>query len=107
MGYTINPQGLGKVSLNETDTVASVLQNVALILATPQGTVPLYRGFGIRGRFIDKPPHVARAMMIAEVEEAIRKYEPRASVVGVTFQTDENNPGRMFPIVEVEINEGP
>jgi len=105
MVYKVRPQDLGAIKLNESDAVASVLQNIAIILSTRQQSVPLYRGFGMPMRFIDKPIPVAKPMMIAEIQEAIMEFEPRATLVGVTFETDENLPGTLIPTVEVEINE--
>jgi phage baseplate assembly protein W len=105
MSYIISSKSLGSITLNELDTVKSVLQNIAIILSTRQKSVPLYRGFGLSGRFVDKPIPVAKSMMIAEIPEVIAEFEPRAKVVNVTFEEDENTPGKLIPIVEVEINE--
>lgn len=101
MSYKVTASDIGAVQLNETDTVRSVLQNIAIILSTRQGTCPLYRGFGLPQKFVDKPLPVA--MMYSEVKEAVEEYEPRAEVVNVTFAADRNTPGRLIPIVEVNI----
>ena len=45
--YLVSANDLTAISLGEQDTVASVLQNIAVILSTPKGTVPGYREFGI------------------------------------------------------------
>jgi len=105
MNYTVNAQELGKIRLNESDKVASVLQNIAVILSTSLGSVPLYRDFGLPRRFQDKPIPVAKQMMIAEIQEAIVEHEPRATLTGVTFEVDASAPGKLIPTVEVEINE--
>lgn len=102
MTYTVTAGE--SLTLNETDTVASVLQNVAIILATRRGTCPLYREFGISMDFLDRPMPVAKTLAYAEIKEAIEAYEPRASVVGVTFEEREDAPGLLIPIVEVNIN---
>jgi phage baseplate assembly protein W len=106
MGYTIK-QGLAAgLTLNEGDTARSVIQNVALILSTRRGSVPMYREFGLPMEFLDKPLPVARAMAVAEIADAISEFEPRAVLVGVTFEVDAGNPGRALPVVEVEIDAG-
>lgn len=105
MSYKVSTKDLGSISLNETDTVKSVLQNVAVILSTRQQSVPLYRGFGLPMKFVDKPIPVAQSLLVAEINEAISEYEPRASVTAVTFEVDESVPGRLIPTVEVEIND--
>ena len=43
MTYKVSAVDVGTVKLNEQDTVSSVLQNIAILLSTRQGTVPLYR----------------------------------------------------------------
>jgi phage baseplate assembly protein W len=103
MNYTVSGHDISKITLNEADTVASVLQNIAIILAARQQSVPLYRDFGLPMRFLDKPANVARTIMVAEIEDAIRTYEPRARVVNITFAADENIPGKLAPTVEVMI----
>ncbi len=103
MSYTVTANKPPKLTLGEGDTVASVLQNLALILSTFQGTCPLYRDFGINRRSIDKPVDVAKPMLVIDIEEAIRKFETRAEVVNITFALDPSDPGRLIPTVEVNI----
>lgn len=103
MSYKVTAGKLGPLSLNETDTVKSVLQNVAIILKTRKGTVPLYRDFGLSQKFVDKPIPVAKTLLHADVKDAVETYEPRAEVVGVTFEEDPDAPGRLVPTVEVNI----
>lgn len=105
MTYTVSAVDVGTVSLNEQDTVSSVLQNIAILLSTRQGTVPLYRDFGLPMKFLDKPANIARPIIVAEVKEAIEKFEPRATFVRVLFDEDASTPGKIIPTVEVEINE--
>ena len=103
MSYKVTAADLGAVRLNETDTVSSVLQNIAIILSTRQGTCPLYRGFGLPQKFLDKPIPVAMPMMYSEIKEAVEEYEPRAEIVDITFEVDPSAPGRLIPTVEVNI----
>ncbi len=102
MTYQITPGSLGPLQLNETDTVASVLQNVGIILSTREGTVPLYRDFGISPEYMHKPIPAAKALLHAEIKEKVERYEPRVSVVSVSF--DETGTG-LIPTLEVEILE--
>lgn len=103
MSYTVNATDLKNIRLNETDTLRSVLQNIAIILATPKGSVPLYREFGLSATFLDKPTPKAKMMMRAEVREAIERWEPRAQFVSMTFEERVTQPGTLWPTVEVEI----
>ena len=104
MSYTISATDLGRLRFNEIDTVNSVLQNIAVILSTPKGSVPLYRDFGLDMSFLAKPGPVAKVMMVAPVREAVDRWEPRATVLDVSFVADPSQPGKLIPKVEVEIN---
>lgn len=104
MSYKVKGGDATSYNFNTTDTVLSVLQNLSLLYATKQGTVPQYREYGLPMEFIDKPMPIAQTMAVAEITEATEKFEPRASIVGITFETDNVN-GRLIPVVEVEIND--
>ena len=101
MSYSVSAADLGNIRLNEPETVNAVLQNIALILATPKGSVPMYRDFGLSQEFLDKPIPVAKAMLVAEVREAIEIWEPRASVSDISFSQNALEPGMLDPTVQV------
>ena len=103
MKYKVNATDLTNIRFNEPDTLPSVLQNIAVILSTPKGSVPQYREFGLTTTMLDKPTPVAKMMMRAEVREAIEKWEPRAQFVSMTFDERITQPGTLWPAVEVEI----
>ena len=105
MRYQVTPAGLSAIKLSQSDTISSVLQTIAILLATRQGTVPLYREFGLPMRFLDQPIHIAKPMIVSEVKEAIETFEPRATFLRVLFDEDASTPGRLIPTVEVEIHE--
>ena len=44
-----------EVNLSPANKYEEILQNVRTILATPVGSVPLDRDFGVDMRFIDRP----------------------------------------------------
>ena len=106
MSYRVSASsgGLSKLRFNEQDTVASVLQNIAMILSTPKGSVPMHRDFGLEMEFLDMPTSQAEVLMVAPVREAIQRWEPRAAVLDVSFSEDPARPGVLIPIVEVEIS---
>lgn len=105
MRYTVSAQDLDRLRLGEDNTVPSVLQNVALILATPKGGSPMYRDFGLDQSFLDKPLPVAKVMLRVAVKEAIEDWEPRASFVDMTFAGDPADPASLCPVVTVEVLE--
>lgn len=103
--YLVSANDLTTISLGEQDTVTSVLQNIAVILSTPKGTVPCYREFGIDiANILDRPENVAQPMLCAAIKEAIERFEPRATYRGTTFKEAPDTPGRMLPVVEVSIS---
>lgn len=105
MSYKVSPIDLTAVSLNETDPVRSVLQNIAVILCTSLRTAPLYREIGLPAEAVDRPIPAAKPLLIAAVREAVERFEPRAEVVSVSFTEDPSQPGRLVPKVEVNILE--
>ena len=48
MTYTVRASPDAALTLNETDTVTSVLQNIGIILRTRVGNVPLQRWLGLK-----------------------------------------------------------
>lgn len=103
MKYKIKTDEPMSFTLCENDRVKSVLQNLYLLYTTPKGSIPMYREFGLTMSFVDKPVNVAQTLMAAEVREATEKFEPRATFVDITFEQDKNTPGKLIPIVEVDI----
>lgn len=81
---------------NETE---EILQNIRMILGTTKGTVVMYREFGLED-LIDIPINVIEARLTATIAENIGKYEPRARLISVEY---ENNEEGMNPRVVVEI----
>lgn len=103
MGYTVTTVSYDKIKLNETNLVASVLQNISILLRTKKGTCPLYRQFGISDRYLDRPTNAAPPILYAEIKEAVEEYEPRARVENISFAIDPARPGVLIPSVEVTI----
>lgn len=102
MSYIVTADSIGKIQLNETDTVHSILQNISIILSTWRGTAPMYRSFAISAEFMHKPVAVAQAMLCADIKETVEKYEPRCEVLSVNVTEMD---GTLIPNVEVNIFE--
>lgn len=102
MAYTVTGEEK-RYRLNEQSRTEAILQNIALILGTAKGTVPLYRGFGMDTTALDLPLPAARARLMVDIKEAIAVYEPRAEVLRVRVESAED--GRLKPIVEVDIKD--
>ncbi len=101
MTYQVHSRGLSNLSLCEDDTVSEILQNVAMILGTRKGSIPLYRDFGLPMNFLDRPLPVAKNLLYNEVYEALLAYEPRATLEEVGFSFSEETPEKMTVYVEV------
>ena len=103
MSYSVTASKPIKINLAPETLTEEILQNLSTILQTIKNTAPLYRNFGISGSFLDKPIPVAESLLVAEIYEAVEQYEPRAEIVGITFEKDEST-GKLNPCLEVEIN---
>ena len=77
MSYTVSATDLKSIQFNEKNELNAVLQNIAVILSTPMGTVPLYRDFGLDWSFLDKPTPVAKVLMVAPVSRGPRCWTSR------------------------------
>lgn len=106
MEYTVSATDLKKIQLDEKDEIKEVLRNVAVILATPKGSVPMYRSFGLDMSFLDKPMNVAKNLAVIPVREAIEEWEPRAVYKDMTLFRDPSNPGKLGFNVQIEIKVG-
>lgn len=108
MIYTIAANEEMKINLAPETLEEEIMQNIKMILSTPQFSVPLDREFGLSQRFVDKPIPIAKTIGIAEVLDAIEKYEPRVEVIEVTFKEspEDGKQGKIIPQVEVRIIDG-
>ncbi len=104
MAYEVTGEGI-EINLQPRSVNEEVLQNVAMILATPKFSVPLDRDLGLTNQHVDKPIQTAQAIIISEIIDAIEKYEPRATVEEVRFRQG-SRAGALIPVVEVSIDGG-
>lgn len=105
-------------------------QCLRIIVTTLIYSVPLDRGFAVTGSFIDAPLPYAVAQRLAELTEAIEKYEPRVKIISLRLakhsevrnrdsdqreerpltepdaSLDDLMEGRVFPVVRFELREG-
>lgn len=82
--------------------IAEILQNVATIMSTPKGSVPLDRQFGIDVSMLDLPLEIAENLLTVQIMEAIETYETRVEVIKVTYEKDYLT-GKLQPKVQVNI----
>ena len=72
---------------------------LALLLSTREGTMPLDRAFGLNMDFVDMPPEAAKSLYTAEVTEKVSKFIPEVRVQEVTWTG--GNTGKLFPKVVI------
>lgn len=92
-------------SINFSPNLAEeITQNVRTIINTVKGSVPFDKSFGLDSSSLDEPTLIAQARLTGMITTAIQTYEPRASVVQVLYESDDQN-GILQPIVQIEIVE--
>lgn len=101
MPVDVSPIASAPVRLGLTGRDA-VLQRVALFLATPRGTLPLDRRFGLTASLVDLPGPRAAARLRAEVVEGLARYVPEVRVLAVSVAVQAE---RVVPTVTLEFVE--
>ena len=92
-GINFNPESEGE----------EIIQNVKTICKTPKNSVPLDRDFGVDVNAIDKPTPAAMAKIRAEIMQAVERFEPRAKVDGVSFESEDS--GSLNIKVKIKLND--
>lgn len=90
---------LEELNFEPDDEAEEIAQNVAVLMATPKGNVPLARGMGLSMRHRDQPPYIAQMMLESELTDVVSEYEERAEIAISKAETDEG--GDMKATVEV------
>lgn len=88
-------------TLKPANTAEEIKQNLNFLINTALLSVPLYREFGLECTFVDAPQPVARQRLIAELYEAVEKWEPRVKLNDITFTATKD--GQIYPVLSVEV----
>lgn len=67
---------------------ADINKCIRTLLLTPEGTVPLYREFGLNADFIGAQQGVMKNLLAVEIMDKVAAFEPRASVSEVQTEAD-------------------
>lgn len=89
-GVHMNETGVYDFKLEYTfagNALAELDRQLALLLSTREGTMPLDREFGLNMDFVDMPPEVAKSLYTAEVTEKVAKFIPTVKVREITWDT--------------------
>ena len=92
------------INLQPANTIEEVIQNVRMILSTVIYTVPYDRSLAITGEYLDNPIQLNKALVQADIFNAIKNREPRAEVRNISFEGDALE-GKLKPTVRILINE--
>ncbi|SMO74521.1 hypothetical protein SAMN06269117_1256 [Balnearium lithotrophicum] len=71
--------------INPKSEIEEIVQNVRTILATPKGSVPLMRDFGISWDLIDTLTPELEMKLKEEIYSQIEKWENRAKVKRISI----------------------
>ena len=99
----ISNEKLEKVIIQPANELVEIAQNVKTILTTARGTAWLDRGFGVSDEVIDRPENAVRAILTAEIADAVSKFEPRAKVTDCFYKADET--GKVIVTARIKIVE--
>ncbi len=81
------------------DWLAELDRQLALLLSTREGTMPLDREFGLNMDFVDKPPEIAKSLYTAEVTKKVATFIPTVRVQEITWNRAEG--GQLKPRVVI------
>ena len=75
--------------LNQDGGVAEIDRQLALLLSTRVGTIPLDREFGLDFSFLDMPTETAKSLYTAEVTKKVAKFIPSVRVSEIKWEAAE------------------
>jgi len=79
-----------------------ILQRVRIILATPRGSLPLDRNFGITWELLDQPTPRAAARLRAEIADQLTRFEPEMALKAINMDVDQAT-GKVMPRVQIDV----
>lgn len=81
------------------DWLADLDRQLALLLSTRAGTMPLDRAFGLDLNFVDMPQEIAKSLYTAEVTQKVPQLIPAVRVREITWGRAES--GKLTPKVVI------
>lgn len=109
MEVLFNPQERQPLKIGATGMEA-IIQNIRMIILTLSYSIPLDRAFAHDGQMIDAPAPLVAGRKMAELIDAIEKYEPRVKVDKIDFvyhdQQGQLAEGQLTPRVTFSLKKG-
>lgn len=96
-GFDVEIEPSGKIE--ELDIYNCLLT----LYGSKEGEQALDREFGLNMECLSLPAEAAQAVLTAEIIRKTKKYEPRAEVLEVQYETSHSQQGRIRPKVVVQI----
>ncbi len=91
------------ITLNESvvygSNDTSQINRIKNLLSTPEGSVTYDREFGIDYSILDRPIVEAKILIMAEIINKIRKYEPEIFSIEINFSIKGSN---LIPLVVIK-----
>lgn len=91
------------IEMEQSEWAQDIHRCLDTLYSTRAGTAALDRDFGLAWDFLDKPSLEARAALEAEIISKTRKYEPRADISEIIW--DSGAEGSLIPRVVINIVE--
>lgn len=85
------------------EEAADIGRCLATLYSVWEGEQPLDREFGINYSFLDQPENIARNVLALEIIEKTARYEPRAAVEKVEYETGAE--GQLVPVIRLKRGE--
>lgn len=87
----------------DANLIDDLRKNINTLFGTPEGTVPGDRHFGISWDFVGMPGPVVQNLLSLEIIEKVDEYEPRLTVLNISFEHDQN--GQIKALVRLGANQ--
>lgn len=92
---------LKEIDLAPANEHQEVLQNVAVILDSIQGSCPMVRDLGLPGNLLHRPQPVVENILVGYIYDQIEEFEPRAVIADIQFEHNAAT-GLTIPLVYIE-----
>ena len=87
------------------DRLTEATQNLAAIVTTPRGSVPMCRECGLSQEWKGRRDAVGKALLTRDCFTAVQDQEPRASLLSAGFERQAAD-GQWTAVLEVEFPNG-
>ena len=92
-----------EINYEPRNKLEEIMTNVGMILRVFKEEQPLNRAFSFDSELIDKNIDVVTNLMTSEIMQAVRNYEPRASVKGTQIEMIDKFNNDFNIIVSLEV----